>query len=186
MTGGKSRRNSINRTPPIREQCQRDQSSPHASAPTAIQSIVMRKLEGGLAVMILFAGLAGCGSGQPLRVSTIQLGRSLNPDNTVASFTTVFTPTDTVYLSALTTGVGSARLGVRWTYSGQVIGTGETGRYPDRCRNRIPPSEPRRISAGRVRRRGSSERAVGRNPNVPGGNTALICRPVDLRSPPTG
>ena len=85
----------------------------------------MRKLEGGLAVMILFAGLAGCGSGQPLRVSTIQLGRSLNPDNTVASFTTVFAPTDTVYLSALTTGVGSARLGVRWTYSGQVIGNPE-------------------------------------------------------------
>ena len=85
----------------------------------------MRKFELGLTVMILFACLTGCGSGQPLRVTTIQLGRSLNPDNTVASFTTVFTPTDTVYLSAVTTGVGSAKLGVRWTYAGQVIGNPE-------------------------------------------------------------
>ena len=85
----------------------------------------MRKFELGLTVMILFACLAGCGSGQPLRVTTIQLGRSLNPDNTVASFTTVFTPTDTIYLSAVTTGVGSAKLGVRWTYAGQVIGNPE-------------------------------------------------------------
>jgi hypothetical protein len=85
----------------------------------------MRKFEVRLTLMILFACLARCGSGQPLRVSTIQLGRSLNPDNTVASFTTVFTPTETVYLSALTTGVGSAKLGVRWTYAGQVIGNPE-------------------------------------------------------------
>jgi hypothetical protein len=85
----------------------------------------MRKFEVGLTVMILFACLAGCGSGQPLRVTTIQLGRSLNPDNTVASFTTVFAPTDTIYLSAFTTGVGSGTLGVRWTYAGQVIGAPE-------------------------------------------------------------
>ena len=84
----------------------------------------MRKFEVGLFVMILFVCLAGCG-GQPLRVTTIQLGRSLNPDNTVASFTTVFAPTDTVYLSAVTTGVGSGKLGVRWTYAGQVIGNPE-------------------------------------------------------------
>jgi hypothetical protein len=85
----------------------------------------MRKFEIGLTVMILFACLAGCGSGQPLRVTTIQLGRSLNPDNTVANFTTVFAPTDTIYLSAFTTGVGSGTLGVRWTYAGQVIGAPE-------------------------------------------------------------
>ena len=85
----------------------------------------MRNLDVRLTLMILFVWLAGCGSGQPLRVTTIQLGRSLNPDNTVASFTTVFTPTDTIYLSAVTTGVGSAKLGVRWTYAGQVIGNPE-------------------------------------------------------------
>jgi hypothetical protein len=85
----------------------------------------MRKFEVGLTVMILFACLAGCGSGQPLRVTTIQLGRSLNPDNTVASFTTVFAPTDTIYLSAVTTGVGSGTLGVRWTYNTKIIGEPE-------------------------------------------------------------
>lgn len=85
----------------------------------------MRKFDVGLTVMILFACLAGCGSGEPLRVTTIQLGRALNPDNTVASFTTVFEPTDTIYLSAFTTGVGSGTLGVRWTYAGQVIGAPE-------------------------------------------------------------
>jgi hypothetical protein len=82
----------------------------------------MRKFEIGLTVVILIACLAGCGSGHPLRVTAIQLGRSLNPDNTVASFTTVFAPTDTVYLSAVTTGVGSGTIGVRWMYAGQVIG----------------------------------------------------------------
>ena len=85
----------------------------------------MRKFEVSLTVVSLFACLAGCGSGQPLRVTAMQLGRSLNPDNTVASFTTVFAPTDTVYVSVVTTGVGSGTLGVRWMYAGQVIGEPE-------------------------------------------------------------
>ena len=85
----------------------------------------MRKFEIALTVVMMCACLTRCGSGQPLRVSTIQLGRSLNPDNTVASFTTVFTPMETVYLSVVTTGVGSGTLSVRWTYGGKVIGEPE-------------------------------------------------------------
>jgi len=85
----------------------------------------MRKFEVGLPVLILFACLAGCGSGHPLQVTRIQLGRSLNPDNTVASFTTVFAPTDTVHLTAFTTGVGSGTIRVRWMYGGQIIGEPE-------------------------------------------------------------
>ena len=84
----------------------------------------MRKFDVGLTVVILFACLA-CGSGHPLQVTRIQLGRSLNPDNTVASFTTVFAPTDTVHLTAFTTGVGSGTIGVRWMYAGQVMGQPE-------------------------------------------------------------
>ena len=87
--------------------------------------IVMRKFEVGLTVLILFAYVTGCGSGHPLRVTRIQLGRSLNPDNTVASFTTVFAPTDTVHLTAFTTGVGSGTIRVRWMYGGKVIGEPE-------------------------------------------------------------
>ena len=82
----------------------------------------MRKLEGRLTLVILFACLAGCGSGHPLQVTRIQLGRSLKPDNTVASFTTVFAPTDTIHLTAFTTGVGSGTISVRWMYGSRVIG----------------------------------------------------------------
>ena len=75
-----------------------------------------------LPVMVLFACLAGCGLGQALHVTSLQVGRSLNADGTVASHTASFTPADTVYVSVLTTGAGSGTIGVRWTYSGRVVG----------------------------------------------------------------
>jgi hypothetical protein len=71
------------------------------------------------AVLVLLC-LAGCES--DLRVTSMQLGRSVNADNTVATHTTTFTPTDTVYVSVLTAGGGSGTLGVRWTYEGRVMG----------------------------------------------------------------
>jgi hypothetical protein len=67
----------------------------------------------------LLVFIAGCGSG--LRVTAIQLGRSLNADSTVANHTTTFGPGDTVYLSVLTAGVGSSTISVRWTYAGRVV-----------------------------------------------------------------
>jgi hypothetical protein len=73
------------------------------------------------AILTLPVWLAGCGSGQPLHVTSIQLGRSVNADHTVSSFTTTFTPDETVYLSVLTSGVGSGTIAVRWTYLGRVI-----------------------------------------------------------------
>ena len=57
-----------------------------------------------------------------LAVSTIQLGRSLNADKTVANHTTTFEPDDTVYVSVQTTGAGKATLGVRWKYGDRVVG----------------------------------------------------------------
>ena len=69
------------------------------------------------AVMVL----AGCGPTGPLRVETIQLGRSLNPDNSVAEHTTTFRRNDTVYVAVLTPAAGKGTIGVRWTYGGQVI-----------------------------------------------------------------
>jgi hypothetical protein len=74
----------------------------------------------GLLVGALLA-LAGCGPSGPLKVETIQLGRSLNPDNSVADHTTAFRPSDTVYVSVLTSGPGKGTISVRWTYAGQVI-----------------------------------------------------------------
>lgn len=72
--------------------------------------------------MVLFACLVGCGLGQALRVTSVQLGRSLNADGTVANHTTSFAPGDTVYVSVVTTGAGSGVIGVRWMYSGRVVG----------------------------------------------------------------
>ena len=74
-----------------------------------------------LAVLLALAGLAGCGFGDPLHVTTLQLGKSLNADSTVASFTTRFAPSDTVYLSVVTAGAGSGTIGVKWTYYGHVV-----------------------------------------------------------------
>ena len=75
-----------------------------------------------LPVMLLVAGLVvGCGSTETLQFSAIQLGRSLNSDNTVGNFTTTFKPGETVYVAVVTTGSGSAEIGVRWTYSGRVV-----------------------------------------------------------------
>ncbi len=82
--------------------------------------LFMRTLNLRLALVVLFAVLAGCGSG--LQVTSIQLGRSVNADGTVANHTTVFGPDDSVYVSILTKGSGSGTIGVRWTYRGQVVG----------------------------------------------------------------
>jgi hypothetical protein len=81
----------------------------------------MRTLQVQLSIAIVVALLAGCG-GESLRVTAVKLGRSLNADSTVADYTTRFRPGDTVYVSVVTSGVGSATIGVRWTYAGRVVG----------------------------------------------------------------
>jgi hypothetical protein len=75
-----------------------------------------------LILVIVVAGLAACGLGQALKVTSLQLGRSLNTDGTVAVHTTTFSPSDTIYLSVLTTGAGSGDISVRWTYNGRLVG----------------------------------------------------------------
>jgi hypothetical protein len=82
----------------------------------------MRTFAARLATLTLFACLAACGLGQALKVTSLQLGRSLNTDGTVAVHTTTFASTDTIYLSVLTTGAGSGEVGVTWTYNGRVVG----------------------------------------------------------------
>ena len=72
-----------------------------------------------LAVVLCLAG--ACQSNEPLRVNTIQLGRGLNPDNTVSGHTTRFKPTDTIYVSVLTDNAGSGTVSARWTYAGRVV-----------------------------------------------------------------
>ena len=73
-------------------------------------------------LLALLVPVAACSSGPPLKVTALQMGRSLNADNTVGDFKNTFAPDDTVYLSILTEGNGTATLSVRWMFSGQVMG----------------------------------------------------------------
>ncbi|HEX6974356.1 MAG TPA: hypothetical protein VF147_08145 [Vicinamibacterales bacterium] len=75
-----------------------------------------------LVSLVLAAVVTACGLGQALKVTSLQLGKSLNADGTVATHTTVFSPSDTIYLSVLTTGAGSGEISVRWTYNGRPVG----------------------------------------------------------------
>lgn len=80
----------------------------------------MRRFKFRLRAVVLVACLAGCGSSH-LRVTEIKLGRSLNPDSTIADHTTSFAPNDTIYVSVSTAGIGSGTISVRWTYGGRVL-----------------------------------------------------------------
>ena len=86
-----------------------------------LQSIAMMRLPTCLLSLLLLLVLAGCGPSDPLRLETIQLGRSLNPDSSIAEHATTFGKSDTVYAAVLTTAPGRGTIGVRWTYGGQVI-----------------------------------------------------------------
>jgi len=72
------------------------------------------------AVGLLVAAAIACSRG-PLRVDTIQLGRSLNPDNSVASHTSTFKHNDTVYVAVLTADTGKGTIVAKWSYGGRVI-----------------------------------------------------------------
>jgi hypothetical protein len=74
-------------------------------------------------ILIVVVGFfaAACRSSEPLHGAKIQLGRSLNPDNTVGAHTTRFKPNDTIYVSVLTVGSGTATITARWTYAGRVV-----------------------------------------------------------------
>ena len=63
---------------------------------------------------------AAC-SDAPLQLANIQTGRSLNPDRSIASITTLFKPSETIYVSIQTTGEAPGSIGVKWQYQGRVI-----------------------------------------------------------------
>lgn len=73
-----------------------------------------------LAVLLLATALAAACS-QPLKVDTLQLGRSLNADDSVAAQTTTFKPNETVYVSALNNARGQGTVKVRWYMGSQLL-----------------------------------------------------------------
>jgi hypothetical protein len=75
---------------------------------------------GRLGALTLAAALAVACS-EPLTVDTIQLGRSLNADQSIASQTTTFKPNETVYVSALNNARGDGTVKVRWMMGTQLL-----------------------------------------------------------------
>lgn len=73
-----------------------------------------------LAVVAMLVAAAACADA-PLSLANIQVGRSLNPDRSVASMTTLFKPSETVYVAVQTTGAGKGTVGVKWMFGTQVI-----------------------------------------------------------------
>jgi hypothetical protein len=71
-----------------------------------------------LLVLVVVAATAACGQIKP---TTIQIGRSLNSDNSIGNHTTSFKPEDTIYAALLTEGIGSATISARWSYAGRIV-----------------------------------------------------------------
>jgi TRAP-type C4-dicarboxylate transport system substrate-binding protein len=69
----------------------------------------------------LLAAVVLVACSQPIAVSTIQIGRSLNVDQSVASQTTTFKPNETVYVSALNSARGEGTISVRWYMGAQLL-----------------------------------------------------------------
>jgi hypothetical protein len=72
-----------------------------------------------LAVVAMSA--SACGPNEPLHVATVQLGRSLNSDNSVGTLATRFKPDDTIYVAVLTDRPGKGTIKARWSYRGSPV-----------------------------------------------------------------
>ena len=91
-----------------------------------------------LAGLLLAAVPFGCSASKPavetgVKVTDIDVGRSVTADKTIAEKTDSFRPADTFYVSVKTDGSGpSATLTARWTY--------EDGQVVDESRQNITPT----------------------------------------------
>ena len=77
------------------------------------------RIRGCAAAAVLVIAMA-CSNG-PLELANIQIGRSLNPDRSIASITTLFKPGETVYVAVQTKAAGKGTISVKWMYQGRVI-----------------------------------------------------------------
>jgi hypothetical protein len=85
---------------------------------------MMISMQSWLTRALIFCAIlvtAACSPGVPFHVTTLQIGRTLNPDNSVGTHTTRFRPDDTIYVSLLSDQPGEGLVIVRWTFSGQVV-----------------------------------------------------------------
>ena len=88
--------------------------------------------------LLLGVALFACSASKPavqtgVKVTDIDVGRSVTADKTIAEKTDSFRPADTFYVSVKTDGSGpSATLTARWTY--------EDGQVVDESRQNITPT----------------------------------------------
>ena len=78
------------------------------------------KFIAGVIVALALTTLTACNN-DPLKVTAIQLGKSLNSDNSVGNHATTFKPSDTVYASVLTGASGSGTIETKWYYGSSKV-----------------------------------------------------------------
>jgi hypothetical protein len=71
--------------------------------------------------LAVIAVVAGIGCSGPLELANIQIGRSLNQDRSISSITTLFKPSETVYVAVQTTAAGKGTVSVKWKFGSKVI-----------------------------------------------------------------
>jgi hypothetical protein len=81
----------------------------------------MRTLRLAFVLLAVMGSAAACSPGGPVKVAAIQLGKTLNTDNSVGNHTTRFKPDDTIYLAILTDEPGASKVTVRWLLNGQLV-----------------------------------------------------------------
>ncbi len=81
----------------------------------------MHALAARLLLLLLAFGAVACGPGEPLKITTIQVGRSLNSDDSISGHTTTFKPDETIYTAVINEAAGAGTVSVRWVYSGQTV-----------------------------------------------------------------
>jgi hypothetical protein len=82
--------------------------------------VFLRLLIAALALAVTVA----CGPSEPLKVTTIQVGRSLNSDDSVGTHTTTFKSNETIYVAMINDAPGKGSVSVRWVYGGQTVREG--------------------------------------------------------------
>jgi len=82
-----------------------------------MRSATLRLLAAALALSVAVA----CGPSEPLTVTTIQVGRSLNSDDSIATHTTAFKPNETIHASLINETAGQGTVSARWVYAGQTV-----------------------------------------------------------------
>lgn len=74
-----------------------------------------------LTILLALGFAAACGPSEPLKATTVQVGKSLNSDDSINAFATTFKPHDTIYAAVISTDPGKGTVGVRWVYAGQTV-----------------------------------------------------------------